>query len=95
MPIRIRVKIIGFQPDSDPMSGEEYTQVTMAIRSPIPKPPMQPTYPPLPRPMSWKHVIHLFIPTKEWTGQYHMWQDYDLIIQDSGEIELKLAKEGV
>lgn len=99
MTSKMRVKIIGFQPDSDQFSGEPYTQVLFAVESKMPAPPphlAQMTYPPIPRAVSWKHIIHLMIPNSKWNNQYQMWQEYDLEIdENTGELKLTLAKDGV
>jgi hypothetical protein len=89
----LRVKVVGMQPDSDQFTGEQYTMIILAIQSLIPSPPAQATFPPMPKQMAWKHLLHIFIPHDKWNDQYRMWQDYDMIVKDTGEIELKLAKE--
>jgi hypothetical protein len=93
VPFKIRVVVIGFQPDHDPVTGEEYTQVNLGVKIPIPSPPREAIFPPPPKTMMWKHIIHLFVPTSKWVQQYSMWQEYDLEIKDNGEIELSLVKE--
>lgn len=95
MPVNIRGKVVGIGSDSDPYTGQEYTMVALAIESPIQRPPpnMLSGYPPVPRPTVYKHVLHIFIPIKEWRGQYDMWTEYDIVIEDSGEMRLALAHE--
>ena len=97
MPVNIKVKVIGIGPDSDQFTGQGYTAVTLAIESPIPKPPPQAAnmHPPIPRPIIHKHILHIFLPNTQWRGQYSMWQDYNLTIEDTGEMRLTLSQEGV
>jgi hypothetical protein len=93
----MRVRVVSVGADSDPFTGQSYTSVSLAIESPIPRPPphVANQYPPVPRPVIHKHIVHLFIPTTQWRGQYQMWQEYDLIVEDTGEMRLVLAHERV
>jgi hypothetical protein len=97
MPYSVRVKVIGLGTDSDPFTGAGYTSVTLAVDSPIPRPPqqLQNVYPPVPRPVVHKHIMHVFIPTTQWRGQYTMWAEYDLVVQDDGSLRLDVANERV
>ncbi len=95
---KITAQVIQLNPDVDQFSGEQYTQVVLAVESPIPRPPpqvQQMTPFPIPRPVAWKHVLYVFVPNTKWNNQFQMWQKYDIIIKDTGELELKLSKEGV
>lgn len=96
---KIRIRIVGFQPDTDQLSGQPYTQIIFAVETKLPAPPphmQQGGYPPIPRAMGWKHVMHLMIPNTKWRNQYQMWQEYDLTIdENTGELSLKIAKEEV
>lgn len=97
MPYNVRVRVIGIGADSDAFTGQNYTSVLLAIESPIPRPPpqMANVYPPVPRPMVQKHILHIFIPTTQWREQYRMWQEYNMTIEDSGDMHLSLAHENV
>lgn len=90
MPYTTRVKVIALAPDSDASTGAGYTFVTFALEAHTPRPPaqLQNVYPPIPRPVSYKHVMHLFFPTTHWHEQYGMWDEFDLTIEDNGEVRL-------
>jgi len=89
MPVNLRVKVIGLGTDSDPFTGAMYTAVTFAIESALPRPAQpQNQFPPVPRPVGHKHIMHVFVPTIQWNTQYGMWQEFDLTIEDSGELRL-------
>ena len=97
MVVTIRARVVGLGSDSDPYTGQGYTSVSLAIESPIPRPPAQLAnqYPPVPRPTVYKHVMHIFIPNSQWRNRYSMWAEYDIIIEDTGEMRLALARENV
>jgi hypothetical protein len=94
---KIRIRIIGFQPDTDQFTGQQYTQIIFGTESRLPSPPpqmQQQTYPPIPKAIGWKHVMHLMIPNTKWKNQYQMWQEYDMTIdENTGEMSLQIAKE--
>ena len=75
--------------DFDPQ-GNEYTKISLGFKLPIPAPPhIEQVYPPPPKPTTYKHALHVFIPREKWTGQYTMWQEFHCIVKDNGEVELK------
>lgn len=83
------VTVLEIKADFDPFGGE-YTQVILATKIHVPMPPPQPNqYPPQPKPISYKHLMHLFIPKDQWVDQYQMWKDYHLIVKDDGTVEVK------
>jgi hypothetical protein len=83
------VTVVEIKADFDPYGGE-YTQVSFAFRLPVPRPPeIEKVYPPAPKPIVYKHALHLFIPKEQWTGQYTMWEEFHIIVRDDGTIELK------
>lgn len=88
---KITAQVIGLAPDADQITGERYTQVNLAVESFVPRQSQQQimTPFPVPRPVSWKFVLNIFIPLSQWRDQYKMWQKYDLIIKDTGELTLK------
>jgi hypothetical protein len=90
----IDVVVIQITPDWDPQ-GQAYTMVALGYEIPIPRPPQADAqYPPAPRPMMWRHALHVLIPREKWIGQFQMWQTFHLIIKDDGSVELK-KKEAV
>jgi hypothetical protein len=85
---KITAHVIGLNPDVDQITGEGYTQVSLGIESMTKLPqPMTPFS--SPRPVSWKYVLNIFIPTNQWNNQYKMWQKYHMSIKDTGELTLK------
>jgi len=75
--------------DQDP-SGTEYTRIAFGTKIPIPRPlEADAQYPPVPKPIYYKHYAHIFIPREKWTGQFSMWQEFHLIVKDDGSVELK------
>lgn len=85
----IDVVIVEIKADFDPYGGE-YTLVSFGYRLPIPLPPQyEKTFPPQPKPIFYKHGLHVFIPRDKWTGQYNMWEEYHLIVKDDGVVEVK------
>jgi len=81
--------VVEIKADFDPYGGE-YTMVSLAYKIPIPQPPeASRKYPPLPKPVMYKHVLHVFIPREKWAGQYMLWQEYKIICKDNGEITVK------
>ena len=87
----IDVVVTEIKADFDPYGGE-YTLVAFGYKLPIPLPPTpsgQKTFPPPPRPVFYKHATHIFIPREKWTGQYGMWEEYHLVVKDTGEVALK------
>jgi hypothetical protein len=93
MAITMRVKVIGLGTDADPFTGAQYTAVTLAIDSPVPPVPpnLQNMYPPVPRPIVHKHIMHIFVPTQQWVGQYKMWEEFSLTIEDNGAMRMEPA----
>jgi hypothetical protein len=75
--------------DFDPYGGE-YTHISLGYRVPVPMPPeTQPqTLPPRPQPIMYKHAIHVIIPREEWTGQYTMWQEFHVKVNENGNVQL-------
>ena len=97
---KIWIRIIGFQPDTDQFTGQQYTQIIFGIESRRPSPPpahlQQQNYRNIPKTVAWKHVMHLMIHNTKWHNQYQMWQEYELNIdENTGEMSLKLAKEEI
>ena len=89
MGFEIEVIVTQIKADFDPYGGE-YTQISLGYRLPVPTPPeIEKTYPPPPKPIVYKHALHIFVPREKWHGQYTMWQAFKLIVKDNGEIELK------
>jgi hypothetical protein len=89
LPYEVDATVIEITSDFD-MYGGEYTRVTLGYRLPVPRPPeVEKIYPPPPKPIVYKHVIHVFIPRDKWTGQYNLWQQCKVIIKDNGDIEVK------
>jgi len=89
MTYSVDVVVVEIKADFDPYGGE-YTQVSLGYRLPIPSPPeVERVYPPAPKPVFYKHALHLFIPRDRWVGQFTMWQEYHLILKDDGTVELK------
>ena len=89
MTYSIDVIVTEIKADFDPWGGE-YTFVSFGYKLPIPMPPTsgQPL-PPKPKPVAYKHALHVIIPREKWTGQYTMWQEFHAIFKDNGEVELK------
>jgi len=87
------ILVLEIKADFDMMGGE-YTQVSLGFRVPVPMPPpeVERQYPPQPKPIFYKHALHVFIPRDRWEGQYTMWQEYHLITKPNGELELKKKK---
>ena len=92
MVFKTDVVVIEMGADFDPYGGE-YTRVTLGYRLPIPfKPPSQPqTFPPK-KIITYKHALYVIIPKDQWYGQYTMWEQYELTVNDDGTIELKKKK---
>jgi len=89
----IDVLVIEIKGDFDPYGGE-YSLISLGYRMPIPLPPQtEKVFPPQPKPIFYKHAIHLIVPRDNWTGQYNMWQEYHLIVKDDGQVELKKKEE--
>ncbi len=89
MAYTVEVVVVEIKADFDPQGGE-YTQVSFGYRLPIIMPPeIEKMYPPPPKPVFYKHALHLFIPRDKWYGQYTMWQRFKLTITDDGKISLK------
>ena len=89
MPMKLDVVVIEIKADFDPFGGE-YTHISFGYRLPVPMPPEQARrFPPPPRPVVYKHALHVIIPRDRWYGQYQMWQEFELIIKDDGGVELK------
>jgi hypothetical protein len=85
----IDVVVVEIKADFDPYGGE-YTMVSFGYKLPIPLPPhVDKVFPPPPKPIYYKHGLHVFIPREKWTGQYNMWEEYHLIVKDDGVVELK------
>lgn len=81
--------VIEIKADFDPFGGE-YTHISLGYKVPIPRPPeAERMYPPPPRPVMYKHILHVIIPREKWAGQYMMWQEFHIICKDNGEVEVK------
>lgn len=85
------VQVIGLAPDIDQATGESYTQVTLAFVSGTQSLPQ--ANPPLPKIPFWKYILHIFIPSNQWRGQYTIWKYYEMVLKDTGEITLTPVKE--
>ena len=92
MTYSVDVQIVEIVAGSDP-AGNVHTKVSFGYRLKLPMPPMPQTAQgvPMPTPIAWQHAMHLFIPKEEWVGQFQMWENYHLIVQDDGHAELKKA----
>lgn len=42
----------------------------------------------------FKHSLHIYIPKDEWKSQYKMFEEYNLKIDDSGNLTLKKPLNG-
>jgi hypothetical protein len=83
------VVVAEIKADFDPYGGE-YTHISFGYRVPIPMPPgARRTYPPQPKPVMYKHALHIIMPRERWLGQYTMWQDFILECKDNGDLELR------
>ncbi len=93
MTYSIDVTVTEIKADGDP-AGNEYTQVCFAYRIALPMPPMPPTAQgvPMPKPIVYKHALHIFIPKEKWVNQFSQWENYHMIVQDDGRVELKKAQ---
>ena len=84
-----KITVLEIKADFDPY-GHEYVQVNLGYEIPVVTPPqVEKMYPPPPKPKMYKHALHVIIPKEKWNDQYHMWEEYTLIIKDNGELELK------
>lgn len=93
MSFSVDVVVTEIKADFD-MYGGEYTQIALGYKLPLPMPPrIEKVFPPAPKPVYYKHALHLFIPRDRWTGQYTMWQEYHAIFKDDGMVQLKKKKE--
>lgn len=45
-------------------------------------------------PPIFKHMIHVFIPKQEWHSQYNMWDEYEITIDDSGNVKMQKITGG-
>ena len=89
MTFNLKVVVVEIKVDFDPLGGE-YTMVSFGYKLPVPRPPeVEKRYPPLPKPVMYKHFLHVIIPKEQWDGQYTLWQEYELTVKDNGEVELK------
>lgn len=89
MTYSVDVLVVEIKADFDPYGGE-YTVVSLGFKLLIPLPPqMDRVFPPPPKPIFYKHAMHVFVPREKWTGQYGMWEEYHMIVKDNGETELK------
>ena len=86
--IKYRVVVIEIKPDFTPY-GEEYTQVSFGIKIPTVAPKSRGEELPMPKPIMYKHLLHVFIPREKWSEQYRIWEEYILVIHDDGRLELK------
>lgn len=85
----IDVVVLEMKPDFDPW-GNEYIQVSLGYKQPVPfMSPQQSFSQPQPKQISYKHALHIIIPKEEWRDQYKMFEQFHLIINDSGAQELK------
>ena len=89
----VDVTVTEVKADFDP-ANNEYTQIFFAYRIALPSPPMPPTAQgiPMPKPIAYKHALHVIIPKEKWVNQFQMWESYHLIVQDDGHVELKKAQ---
>jgi hypothetical protein len=81
------VTVIEIKADFDPFGGE-YSKITLGYRVPVPMPPQTQQFPPQPRPVLYKHATHLYIPKENWIGQYTMWEQLHLVIEDNGSVKI-------
>ena len=89
MPYVVNAIVVEITSDFDPLGGE-YVKISLGYKLPMPRPPeVERTYPPPPKPTTYKHIAHIIIPREKWTGQYTMWQEFKLVIGDNGEVEIK------
>jgi hypothetical protein len=88
MVFQIRVIVVNQTMDTDPFTGRIFYQIALGIKVPIPveKPP--PGAPQLVQ-SAWKHLLHVFVPRENWVNQYTMGQEFDLTVNDEGEVTLK------
>ena len=95
---KIKVRIIGLEPDFDQVSGDPYTKVIFAAETRFPPPPAHLVQAgiPMPHGMAWKHILYLMIPNSKWHDQYQMWKEYELEVNESsGELNLTRTSDGV
>ena len=93
MVFSMEVVVLEIKADFDPQGGE-YTHVSFGYRLPVITPPdIEKVYPPPPKPIIYKHALHLIIPKDKWFGQYTMWERYRLRVDDDGKVTLEKVKE--
>lgn len=90
MAYSIDVTVVEIRAGADP-AGTLNTQVSFGYRIPIPMPPTDQGVP-MPKPVVWQHALHIFIPKDKWLNQFSQWENYHLVVQDDGQIELKKAQ---
>jgi hypothetical protein len=89
MPYVTDAVVVEITSDFDPFGGE-YVKVSLGYRLPIPRPPgVETIYPPPPKPITYKHAIHIIIPKEKWVGQYTMWQSFKVTVEDDGRVEIR------
>lgn len=89
MPYEQDVVVTEIKADFDPYGGQ-YTHISLAYRIPVPMPPT-PTpqsLPPRPQPVMYKHAMHIIIPQDSWTGQYTMWEELRIRVEDNGHVKV-------
>lgn len=92
MAYSVDVVVVEIKADFDPYGGE-YTHVSFGFKLPIPMPPqIERVFPPPPKPVAYKHALHVILPRERWTGQYTMWEEFHAVFKDNGEVELKKKK---
>jgi len=87
MPYEQDTVVVEIKADFDPYGGE-YTHISLGYRMPVPMPPATQRLPPQPQPVMYKHVIHLIIPRENWVGQYTMWEQVHVVVNDNGEVKV-------
>jgi hypothetical protein len=87
------VVVTEIKADFDPYGGE-YTHISLGYRLPIPMPPTSALQelPPRPQPIMYKHALHIMVPRENWTGQYTMWEQLHIRVEDDGEV--RITKRG-
>jgi len=89
MVYNVKIVVTEIKADFDPFGGE-YTQVCFGYRVPIPRPPeADRAYPPAPRQVMYKHAVHIFVPRDQWEGQYTMWAEYDMRLNEDGTFSIQ------
>jgi len=95
MTYSIDVEVLSLEPDFDPMTGNAFTKVIFGYREAVPAPPQLPPTivgVQVPKPIHYKHTLHIFIPKEKWVDQFRQWTRYHMIVTDDGTVTLKRAE---